>query len=97
MSSGAGRGGSRTGGGRIFPHERGVDNAPIIGGSLGVGQEHKSSMLDTEKNTITDTTRIEHRNRIKYVYNFNFAEYEEYAEGGVKELSEEELLDKTKF
>ena len=42
-------------------------------------------------------TSIEHRNRTKHVYTFHFVEYENYAEERVKELSEDKLLDETKF
>ena len=88
---------NRSGGGRIHPHERDVDNAPIIGASITANESHVITMHDTESHDVLDATRQGHRNRIKHVYEFYAKEYPDYAALGVRELAETDFADATKY
>ncbi len=90
---------ARRHGGRIYPHQRDTDNAaPILGEELGeVSADFKQLHLETLKLGMDDKCRKNYRARIIRIVEFWSVNNKEYYEIGVKQVSEEELRDESKF
>jgi len=85
-------------GGRIRPHERDTNNdAPILGASIDVLDEHSSSVRQTEQNDYEKKTKQDHRNRLKHIYTFWEEKYPEYHAIGARLLTDEELANEDMF
>ena len=78
--------------------ERIVEDAPIIGdSSLIITNEHNKAILETEVYKKKVRTLRDHRNRIKHMHEFFEEHCKECFTIGTRELTEEELLDPSKY
>ena len=85
-------------GGRIHIHERLTDNeAAIIGAGIAIQDSHQSAVRETEDQVMKLETRRNYRNRIQEICTFLKAQYPDYASEGIKELTDEDKSDPTKF
>ena len=91
-----GRGG---GGGRILPSTRNADDTtPILGAdSVSIQADHNDAIISTENKSMDDKTRKNYRNRLNEIMDWTEEEYPEYYEIGVRELTEDELVDQVLF
>ena len=84
--------------GRIFPHQRDADfSGDVLGASMHIGDQHAAEIHETEKHTVEEITKRRHRNRIKEIYNYWESEFPEYAQVGIRTITEEELVDPTHY
>jgi len=89
---------SRAHGGRIHIHERDVDDqAPIIGESLDLGEDFHESLQGTLSKQMDDRTRRNYRNRLKRMMEFWGKNHNDYYKDGVRDVTEEELKDPSKY
>lgn len=85
-------------GGRIRPHERDTNNeAPILGGSIEVSNQHSLAVQETEQNDLDVKVKRNYRNRIKHIYEFFQEMYPDYYAVGVCQLTDEEKANEEMF
>ena len=88
----------RSGGGRIYPHERDTnDTAPVLGSTLDVDDAHLELVRETESEFINDRLRKEYRNRISHIYKFWQEQYPDYYEVGVRNLTDDDYANPDVF
>jgi len=89
---------SRGHGGRIHIHERDVnDQVPIIGETLDLGEDFHESLQGTLSKQMDDRTRRNYRNRLKRMMEFWEKNHPEYYQAGVRDVTEQEMNDPSKY
>ena len=90
--------GRSSGGGRIYVHQRTVDDrTQIIGGGIDIEHEHVDSIIETEQSSMENATRREYQNRLQHIYTWWMEHYPSYFEEGTRLLSEDERKDAVFF
>jgi len=79
--------------GRRRGHERPTEDAPIIGESIAIQEDHQAAVDLTESNERKLKTRQGHRNKLKEIIEFLRDEYPDYYSDGVVEITEEQKND----
>ena len=88
----------RRNGGRIHPSQRDANfGGEILGSTIPIDEQYARDVHETEQFSLDIATKRGHRNRIKHVYEFFLEVMPEYAAVGVRDLTEAELNDPTKF
>ena len=84
--------------GRIFPHQRNANfSGEVLGENITIADEHVEGVQSIEQFSIDAGTKKNHRNRIKHIYEYWKREFPDYYSVGVRDLSNKELADPTKF
>ena len=84
--------------GRILPHQRDTnDEAPVLGSELLAIENYAEDVHETLSLEISDGVRKDYRRRIRKIIEYWKENFGEYHFIGVRQLSEEEINDKTKF
>jgi hypothetical protein len=78
-------------------NQRSTNDVEIIDAELDISPETQAAIQGTENFQRTEKVRKEHRNRIKRIYLWWKKHYPTYYEKGVRELSEEECCDASKY
>jgi len=85
-------------GGRIHPHQRDTnDNVTVLGDNLESPNDLAARVNETMKVTMTDGCRRNYRQRILRIIEFWRQEDPEYLAVGVRQVTEEEGTDETKY
>ena len=85
-------------GGRIYLHNRQVDNeAVVIGSHLEFGSSFKDQLNETMSHGLKDDTRRNYRQRIASIIRYLETHHPEYYDLGTREVTTEELHDKSKY
>jgi hypothetical protein len=86
------------GSGRVHPHQRDTDDgAPTIGSTLILPSDLNMTYNETAKHDMTDACRINYRQRIARIIKFWKKGDPDYYAVGVREVSQDELLDETRY
>lgn len=85
-------------GGRIHPHQRNANfDGELLGDNIVLEESHIEEVQAVEQFSIDTATKKNHRNRIKNIYNYWETVFPDYFSVGVRDLTEDELQDTTKF
>ena len=85
-------------GGRILPHQRDADfSGELLGDKIVIEETHVENVQSVEQFSIDVETKKNHRNRIKHIYKYWEHAFPDYYEIGVKDVSEEEENNVTRF
>ena len=83
---------------RIFPHQQITNfSGQIFGEDITIAEEHVKGVQLIEKFLINKGTTKNHRNQIKHIYEYWKREFPNYYSVRVRNISNEELADPTKF
>lgn len=84
-------------GGRVLPHERETDDAPIIGADIVINKEHAAAVQATKQKEKKEKTRKEYRGRLGHLIDFFAHKYRAYFDEGTYLLSEDQKNDPSKY
>ena len=84
--------------GRIFPHQRNANfSGEVLGENITIANEHAEEVQLIEQFSIDVGSKKKHRNQIKHIYKYWKREFPDYYSVVVRNLSNKELTDPTKF
>ena len=89
---------SRQRGGRVLPHQRNADfSGEVLGDNITIEETHVHNVQSVEQYSIDLESKNNHMNRIKHVYQYWESSFPDYYAIGVRDVTEEEKNNTTKF